>query len=287
RFAGIDSVLDLGSGPLTFPIALWLSFPELRIKPLRVVVQDKSGQPLEFGQRLLEARCRQQKQPLVWEIKRLVGNMSIVHSQLMRQKFSLIYAVNVFNEFCVQKKNVRQQERENWGGMGEVLEQIQLLLSDQGYFLSIEPGTRWGGKIMMQLRAMALSMGLHIELPCTHEQKCPLMHRSWCHTTFEANGAPSWLRALSAAAGLEKETLSLACLLVRRGQKKQSKKCFVLSEPFSVPNLSGMARYACSGKGLLLLEDAASLAQGTRFVVEVPGHASIDKKSSALIVKRR
>ena len=42
-------LLDMGSGPLSLPIALWLARPEWRALPLSVLALDASSQPLELG----------------------------------------------------------------------------------------------------------------------------------------------------------------------------------------------------------------------------------------------
>ncbi|MBQ7158670.1 MAG: hypothetical protein IJS09_04485, partial [Treponema sp.] len=47
-----DVVLDVGSGPLTVPIALWLARPELRTKKLTVYCMDLSQTALASGEEL-------------------------------------------------------------------------------------------------------------------------------------------------------------------------------------------------------------------------------------------
>ena len=47
-------ILDMGSGPLTLPLALWLSRPDLREKPVTIVASDTTPHILELGRRVFE-----------------------------------------------------------------------------------------------------------------------------------------------------------------------------------------------------------------------------------------
>ena len=140
--------------------------------------------------------------------------------------------------------------------------------------LLVEPGTRLGGTTLMRLRELAVEGGLHAVAPCTADTPCPLRRGAWCHFTFSPAGAPRWLAELSAAAGLAKRSLSLSPLLLRAGteavgaapaarENPPALTARVLSSPFTVPGLSGLARYACAPCGLALLEDAGALASGS------------------------
>ena len=48
-------LLDLGSGPLTVPLALWLSHPEWRTRPIEVVAVDAAGRPPKLGRDILSS----------------------------------------------------------------------------------------------------------------------------------------------------------------------------------------------------------------------------------------
>lgn len=176
--------------------------------------------------------------------------------------------------------------------------------------LFVEPGTRLGGTTIMRLRALALERGLKALAPCAHQAACPLLAgsggRTWCHFTFDGMGAPDWLRRLSAQAGLAKSGLSLASLLLapdmgavpaseapaqalpaaRRVSGRDAQPARVLSAPFAVPGLAGQARYACAAAGLLLLEDAATLASGDLLPIRLESNAPRDAKSRALVIRR-
>jgi hypothetical protein len=167
--------------------------------------------------------------------------------------------------------------------------------------LVVEPGTRLGGKTVMRLREQARETGLAAHAPCPHTGLCPLLAGeggSWCHFTFDRAGAPEWLEHLSREAGLAKRALSLAFLLLRQDAEKPGEgnageagnaavRARVLSAPIAVPGLAGRARYACSAKGLLLLEDAECLARGDLLRVRPAPDAPVDAKSRARIVRKR
>ena len=61
-------LVDVGSGPLTLPLALWLARPEWRSAPVRVLAMDTSSQPLELGKTLMEVLGEITGQP-VWPIR--------------------------------------------------------------------------------------------------------------------------------------------------------------------------------------------------------------------------
>lgn len=152
--------------------------------------------------------------------------------------------------------------------------------------LLVEPGTRLGGTTLMRMRDLALASGLRPLAPCVcHRGGCPLRGRgaaeagedrtgtprswrgSWCHFTVSVEGAPPWLAALSAQAGLAKRSLALSALLLApacpdRAETHRTTRLRVLSSPFAVPGVAGLARYACAPWGLALLERAGALPCG-------------------------
>ncbi|MDE7370798.1 MAG: hypothetical protein K2N07_03475 [Desulfovibrio sp.] len=138
--------------------------------------------------------------------------------------------------------------------------------------LFVEPGTRLGGTTLMRLRELALEGGLHAVAPCTADTPCPLSRGAWCHFTFSPQGAPRWLAELTATAGLTKRSLSLSPLLLTAAPEEEgespsreapAREARVLSSPFAVPGVDGLARYGCAPCGLALLEDAGAVASGS------------------------
>ena len=339
-------LVDVGSGPLTLPLALWLARPEWRSAPVRVLAMDTSSQPLELGKTLMEVLGELTGQP-VWPVRVARAPLDQVVRQAApllsggRARPWLVSAANVLNELRFGKKRSRgasaiededefdsldtedmdidgnpaagEADGEKPEGCREdrldsFLESLSPLFDHAGSrgeatagspapvgpsLLFVEPGTRLGGSTIMRLRQLAVDGGLTALAPCTHQADCPLLRgqggRTWCHFTFGSEGAPLWLEDLSQASGLGKSGLSLSPLLLAampeaEGQTSSPLPARVLSAPFMVPGLAGRARYACSGKGILLLENAESLASGDELTVAIAAGAPRDRKSGALQV---
>ncbi|GAB1481905.1 hypothetical protein MASR2M78_07200 [Treponema sp.] len=68
-----DAITDLGSGPLTVPIALWLSRPELRSLHLEFRCLDRTGKVLEAGNKLFAALVVGTNSP--WKIRTIRGSL--------------------------------------------------------------------------------------------------------------------------------------------------------------------------------------------------------------------
>lgn len=339
-------LVDVGSGPLTLPLALWLARPEWRSAPVRVLAMDTSSQPLELGKTLMEVLGEMTGQP-VWPVRVARAPLDQVVRQAApllsggRARPWLVSAANVLNELRFGKKRSRgasaiededefdsldaedmdidgnpaagEADGEKPEGCREdrldsFLESLSPLFDHAGSrgeatagspapvgpsLLFVEPGTRLGGSTIMRLRQLAVDGGLTALAPCTHQADCPLLRgqggRTWCHFTFGSEGAPLWLEDLSQASGLGKSGLSLSPLLLAampeaEAQTSSPLPARVLSAPFMVPGLAGRARYACSGKGILLLENAESLASGDELTVAIAAGAPRDRKSGALQV---
>lgn len=339
-------LVDVGSGPLTLPLALWLARPELRSAPVRVLAMDTSSQPLELGKTLMEVLGELTGQP-VWPVRVARAPLDQVVRQAApllsggRARPWLVSAANVLNELRFGKKRSRgaiaiededefdsldaddmdidgnpaagEADGEKPEGCREdrldsFLESLSPLFDHADSraaapagspapvgpsLLFVEPGTRLGGSTIMRLRQLAVDGGLTAFVPCTHQADCPLLRgqggRTWCHFTFGSEGAPLWLEDLSQASGLGKSGLSLSPLLLAAMPEAESQTSSplparVLSAPFMVPGLAGRARYACSGKGILLLENAESLTSGDELTVAIAAGAPRDRKSGALQV---
>ena len=339
-------LVDVGSGPLTLPLALWLARPEWRSAPVRVLAMDTSSQPLELGKTLMEVLGELTGQP-VWPVRVARAPLDQVVRQAApllsggRARPWLISAANVLNELRFGKKRSRgasaiededefdsldaegmdidgnpaadEADGEKPEGCREdrldsFLESLSPLFDHADSrgeatagspapvgpsLLFVEPGTRLGGSTIMRLRQLAVDGGLTALAPCTHQADCPLLRgqggRTWCHFTFGSEGAPLWLEDLSQASGLGKSGLSLSPLLLAAMPEAEARTSGslpvrVLSAPFLVPGLAGRARYACSGKGILLLENAECLASGDELTVSIAAGAPRDRKSGALQV---
>ena len=280
---------DMGSGPLSLPIALWLARPQWRHVPLTLLCLDAAPHPLELGQRIFTLLAGENSP---WRVLTLRAPLSALGRELgkVRGVPWLISGANVLNEL---KGRARGDDQ----GTGEKLEALveqlgDALQSPDARALLVEPGTRLGGKTMLTLREAALHRGLTPQSPCPHTADCPLVEsRTWCHFTFDVDGAPAWLHGLSQAAHLRKDALSLSFLLLNAGADGPDAAApapdagRIISAPFAVPGVPGAARYVCTERGLALTGKAGGLPSGALVSLRWPEQARKDNKSGASIVE--
>ena len=287
---------DMGSGPLSLPLALWLAKPRWRALPLTLLCLDASPHPLELGQKLLQQVAGPDSP---WRVVTARASVDALGRELSRVRGVpwLISGANVLNELKVRP---RSQEM----GVGERLEALveqwsgilHAVPTGDARALLVEPGTRLGGKTMLTLREAALELNLAPSAPCPHVGECPLQDsRTWCHFTFDVEGAPAWLRELSEAAHLRKDALSLSFMLLRPQKDEESPASTpmrsvqgrIVSAPFAVPGVAGSARYACTEQGLALLPRAGGLPSGALVALAPAQEGRKDAKSGARIVEHR
>ena len=316
-----DTVLDLGSGPLTLPLALWAAFPAWRAMPLTFVCGDVAPAPLEAGRAIFRQLAGQSP----WRIELRRGPLNkLLHT--FSGKAALIGACNVLNELR-PARDVSLEDR-----LGELAGLVASRLEPEGRFLAVEPGTRLGGRLMALLRRSAFAERLVPEAPCTHKGRCPMLEEranSWCHCTHNADAAPAELVRLTRAAKLPKTGLSLSCLLLRpateaewagatafvpafadgdaddmddeaitRASRAAWEGAFaaacdrdgggrfvrILSDPIRLPGEGEAARYGCSHRGLVLVHNALRIPSGAALEVSWPYRDERDAKSGALVV---
>jgi hypothetical protein len=296
-----DLVLDLGAGPLTFPLALWITHPELRQRRLRIVCIDKNAAALKAGQKIFQAfiGAAQAADGGAWHIRTV--HTSINSALAENKNARLISAVNVYNELYQQ---IPLGDRE---GLRLFAQKTAALLSpklrDDGALFIAEPGNPRGGEFIALLRASFLRNGLSPAAPCTHLNECPLpacktvrkdnAKSKWCHFVFGTGDAPRDLQKLSVKAHLKKETASLSFLLARQqaDAAHNDSTVRVLSEAFPLPPQSGAAygRYACSGRGLVLIAGGQRVANGLRpgmlAVLRAEQKPRLDPKTGALVAR--
>jgi len=226
-----SSILDLGSGPLTLPIALWCARPDLRQTPLSFDCVDVAVKPMQYGRAVFYALAGEDSpwrmfltRSPVEKALRLAGKEALrpvipdaPAQRRVRGGYDCIMAGNVLNELCAGGEGSSQRPS---GRLADRLEELTGLahgaLLPEGCLFLLEPGTRFGGKLIALARKNALLQGFVPLAPCTHDADCPMLERSWCHFTLPAHNAPAALRELSAKARLEKDRLALSCLLLRR-----------------------------------------------------------------------
>ena len=182
-----SSVLDFGSGPLTFPIALYASRPELRKTPLTIYCADKTQRILAIGKAIFESLCVKiegELPPWKIELTQLAfgtplriqtssGSSSPVKRSVEEsvgrfEKVDLLVEANMFNEFF-------------WKGEAplgtKATQNATKLLSyikDSGTILLVEPGDPRSGAFISAMRAALAARGVKPIGPCPHRCACPM-----------------------------------------------------------------------------------------------------------------
>lgn len=309
--------MDLGSGPLTIPLALWISRGDLRKKDITFICADLAPQPLHLGKALFE-KMRQELMPeCTWKIQTLRTPNHKAFRQI-HEPLDLLTMGNVLNEGD-EKKKISAFEQ-----IRQLYESAAQALAENGKIFAVEPGTRQGARMIQILRNLCVNeiedaneefdedfpdaapneyendffegeAPCKIISPCPQGIKCPLAkahkQNAWCHFNAKADNIPKELRELSQKAGLDKNSVSLSYLYLAKSSEADkilamhstAGKARIISDAFPVPNYKGRARYACHEKGLLLMLDSADLPPGTLCEVSFPPKAERDFKSKALL----
>ncbi len=307
-------ILDLGSGPLVLPLALWLSRPDLRGLPLHFTCLDSAALPLRLGCALFRAMAGADSP---WRF-------TTVDEPLFRalpsqeRDFSLLTVCNMLNELKPERHSTLAAH------LGRQVEALARRLKPGGQMLIIEPGNRLGGKIIAVARVAALQQGFAAMAPCPHQTACPLSvparsaevqahpsgrsqgAASWCHFTCAKKDAlvPVWLDELSREARLAKDKLTLSWLFLKKGDAPA--RCpgktpgagvkpavnsgpaalpgRVVSNSLLLPGREGRFFYVCSARGLVLLQAGRGLRSGEGVELLFTGKEEKDSKSGAIIV---
>jgi hypothetical protein len=259
-----DAVTDLGSGPLTLPLALWIARPDFRSLGLEFRCLDRTEAALKAGKRLFTALAGPGSP---WKIRTIHASLN---APVKGKPAALVTAVNVYNEVFwdiphsdgrALALTARQEAR-----------RLAALASPGGRILVAEPGVPRSGEFIACLRAALLERNLPPRAPCTHAGPCPFPggkaapagrrvtgeKQKWCHFVFDAGDAPRMLLELSAAAGIPKERAALSFILagpaVQEGPGTAEMAVRILSDPFPLPGGRGgsYGRYGCSERGLTL-----------------------------------
>ena len=236
-----DVCLDIGSGPLTLPCALWLSRPDLRKKKLVWYAMDISQLALSLGEEIfLSVAAATGGEP--WKIVRVKGELGTP----VKQKARFVACANMFNEllqarggeppdFLAKKYSqalfkyldfegerndkggsANEGRAENGGGAGNGR-------CGPAIFLA-EPGVPKSARFVSLMRDSFIRRGLLAVAPCPHQQSCPMDGRragqngangKWCNFAFDTEGAPKKLLALSEKAGIPKERAVLSFVFAR------------------------------------------------------------------------
>ncbi|MDR3161012.1 MAG: hypothetical protein LBU28_05285, partial [Spirochaetaceae bacterium] len=292
------ALTDLGSGPLTFPLALWLCRPELRALRLEFRCLDRTGAALEAGKRLFTALAGADSP---WTVKLIRASLG---EPVRGAPAALVSAVNLYNEVLTPR-----------GPLGPEAEKQARLLSalagpGEGAVLVVEPGVPRSAEFIAALRTALDARGRPPRAPCPHRGPCPFpggllpggRKGRWCHFAFETADAPRELHRLSAEAALPKERAVLSFLLAgpsgapgcpaaEAPAAEGSLLVRVISDAFPLPGERAsdlrFARYGCSARGLVLVtgrrEEAALWGPGSLLRLRLPARERRDAKSGALI----
>jgi len=258
-------IVDLGSGPLTFVSALWISRPDLRAIPLEFYCIDHCAPALTAGRKFFAAVSA--AKDCAWKVNTIRDKINFkTKTVLARKKASLVCAVNLFNEVYENLPHTNSE------ALGRTASDIALLMHNQAKpeacILTVEPGVPQSGHFISFLRSAFLELNRPPLSPCTHSADCPMpggktanTKKRWCHFAFAATDAPKELCRLSAAAGIPKERLVLSYLLAgaqkqeqkaAQKQTQKAEKVRVISDAFALPN-NKFGRYGCCSDGLVLL----------------------------------
>lgn len=273
-------ITDLGSGPLTFPLALWIARPDLRSKRLEFRCLDRAGQALESGKKLFFSmlECPQ------WHIKTIRASLG---APVAGPKATLTTAIMVLNE----------EYESHHAALSDIADRAAQILrtrtAPDGMVLVVEPGIPRSGRFITALRTSLHNSGLTSLSPCPHTGSCPCpgtQDAKWCHFAFSTDDAPLALLNLSAAAGIPKERATLSFLLAG-GAGGCAKGLRVISDAFPLDRAL-YGRYACSDRGLVLLTGKKAIIKtydSGMLLPSPPAHTlqKHDQKTGALIVELR
>jgi len=238
-----DTMLDIGSGPLTVPIALWIARPELRGAAIRIDCIDRVKRVMDIGLAILEGLALRTGQPFTWSVKTGKASFNLTPDGAEHERYSFVSAANVFNESFWKQK----------GSLGERAESLAEALGARtvpdGRVLIVEPGDPRSGAMMAALRESVILAGGKPLAPCPHDAACPMAgaflssafrkddedaprvpgaamlqpvvtargrsKAPWCHFVIEPSAAPERLIAFSESAGLPKDRLIASWLLLQ------------------------------------------------------------------------
>lgn len=301
-----DACIDLGSGPLTAVISLWLSRPELRNLKLTWYCVDISPTALSLGEDLflsVAARTLTEEMENKWRIIRVKGQMGTS----IKEKAKLLVCANMFNE-------VFQSESRPLDFLAKMYsESLTRYGNKETSYLVIEPGIPRSARFISLLRDTFIRKEMEITAPCSHCETCPMDGRllkgphmnktpdsnrtgKWCNFAFPVKNAPEKLQKLSAAAKIPKERVVLSFVfatpdsgandgLVKNEGKEKTLLLRIASDPIKLKDRIGF--YACSKLGLTLFipKKGQLTFSGDLIEVEIPrGELKKDFKSGAVII---
>lgn len=262
-----DAAVDLGSGPLTLPLALWISRPDLRARKITWFCVDISQQALSLGEEIfLALAARTGEAP--WEIVRVKGEFGVS----LRRKVSFVASANMFNELYWDNPAPIEAQAKRHS------EELASYAAPSASMLIVEPGVPRAGRFVSLLRDAFLRQGFRVDSPCPHDGVCPfpgLRNGKWCHFVFDPADAPDRLHRLSEDAHLSKDRAALSYVFASRTENARVEgsssedatalgtvgklsrmfsdlRVRVVSDPIKLPEYY-IGRYGCSELGMVLV----------------------------------
>lgn len=293
-----DVCLDVGSGPLTAVISLWLSRPELRNKKLTWYCMDISQASLALGEDLylsIAARVppSDKSAEAHWNIVRVKGELG----EPLRQKASLIVCADMLNE--LRETDARSDEIR----AKQYASSLLSYAAKKCGLLVIEPGVPSAARIISLMRDTLLKKNMTIVSPCPHAGACPMngyrahtgSTSKWCNFAFSTEDAPPSLLKLSKDAKLPKTRAVVSFFFAKsafeNGNAKTPNAEFpirIVSDAITLPGRAS-GHYACSPLGLTLAVPSSGrpLFSGDRIAVGKLGDSARfpkDEKTSAAVI---
>ena len=287
-----DYCLDLGSGPLTIPVALWLSRPELRKKKLTWYCTDISQTALSLGEEIylsvVAKTLTNETETQPWKIIRVKGELGTE----IRNKASFVTCANMFNELYYDTAKPLEEQAKKYTNT------LISYATEKSMILVVEPAFPRSSRFISLTRDALIRKKFSIISPCPHTKECCMDGRKggkWCHFVLDTSFAPKKLHKLSDKAGLPKDRASLSFVFAQNFEEIQNDelKIRVVSDMIKLPQ-NAIGRYACSRLGLTLVKsnfasskkfDSGSLISTEEATNKIESSAKIDTKSGAKIIE--
>ncbi|MGL4981627.1 MAG: small ribosomal subunit Rsm22 family protein [Treponemataceae bacterium] len=286
-----SSVLDIGSGTLTLPIALWLARPELRKKNLTFYCMDISASSLAVGKDIFTSIVAKTKKDTdgEWKVITIKGTFG----EEIRKKIDFVTSSNMFNEMLWTCQNDIEHFVEDH------FNKMRQYTNEKTAFFIAEPGIPLGGRFISHLRNVFLKNNFAVHSPCPHQKTCCMAGKKtekWCHFVLHSeNVVPKKLEAFSKKCGLPKDRASISFIFTSnfsvpaQPTKESALLTRITSDIIYLPE-NKLGRYACSSFGLvLLIGSIQKYSFGDLLEIDLPKNFSfeklpVDKKSKAKMI---
>ena len=295
--------LDIGSGPLTLVISLWLSRPELRNINLTWYCLDVSSNSMALGEDVYLSIVAQTG-GTPWKIVRVKGSFGT--GTFIKEKADFITCANMFNELDQASDMPPEFQSKKY------YDQLCSYKNDDCKFLLIEPGVPKSARTLCLLRDRFIKENYDLIGPCSHCGECPMngfkaytgSQNKWCNFAFSTENAPAKLLKLSENSKLTKDRATLIFISVVPektasdfgedsisqdfAKEDNSLSVRIISDCMKLHNNS-FANYGCSKIGLVLVssKNENAFKSGDLLKIECSQDIKklpIDKKSGAKLI---